>query len=205
MEWSRRERFAKVLDYHSTGREVLYSYLCLSHPFTSWMQQEATAISQASGYGGATRAPSAEGEHQQWQFARMGSYAFLIETHTQFQPTYASALNEAALVWPGVLAVMERPIPVRGHVTDQATGEPIAARVELLNVAFPNGEENSSGGAFGAYHLFVPPGTYEVRFSAAGYAPAIRMVTVGAASSTNIDVQLARPQLTAPTGLRIVR
>jgi hypothetical protein len=205
MEWSRRERFAKVLDYHSTGREVLYSYLCLGHPFTSWMQQEASAISQASGYGGATRAPSAEGEHQQWQFARMGSYAFLIETHTQFQPSYASALSEAALVWPGVLAVLERPIPVWGHVTDQTTGEPVAARVELLNVAFANGEENSSGGAFGAYHLFVPPGTYDVRFSAAGYAPTIRILTVAAGSSTNVDVQLGRPPLNAPTGLRIVR
>ena len=97
MTWSRRERFAKVLDYHSTGREVLYSYLCLTHPFTSWMQQEASAISQASGYDGRTRAPSAEGEHQQWQFARMGSYAFLIETHTQFQPAYSSALSEASL------------------------------------------------------------------------------------------------------------
>ncbi|HEX2445827.1 MAG TPA: M14 family zinc carboxypeptidase [Vicinamibacterales bacterium] len=205
MTWSLRERFAKVLDYHSTGREVLYSYLCLSHPFTSWMQQEASAISQASGYGGATRAPSAEGEHQQWQFARMGAYAFLIETHTQFQPTHASALNEAALVWPGVLAVLERSIPIWGHVTDAMTGEPTAANVELLNVAFPNGEENSSGGAFGVYHLFVPPGTYDVRFSAGGYAPAIRRVTVTATSSTRIDVQLAPPTLTAPAGLRVVR
>jgi hypothetical protein len=66
----------------------------------------------------------------------MGSYAFLIETHTQFQPSYASALSEAALVWPGVLTVLERPIPVWGHVTDQTTGEPIAARVELLTSLF---------------------------------------------------------------------
>jgi hypothetical protein len=206
MSWSRRERFAKVLDYHSTGREVLYSYLCLSHPFTSWMQQEASAISEASGYGGRTRAPSAEGEHQQWQFARMGSYAFLIETHTQFQPAYSSALSEAALVWPGVLAVLERPIPVWGHVTDATTGDPIAANIELLDVAFTNGEENASGGAFGAYHLFVPPGTYDVRFSAPGYMPVNRRVTVTATSSTTVDVQLARPMtLTAPAGLRIVR
>jgi hypothetical protein len=26
--WSAAERFAKVLDYHSYGREVLYAYLC---------------------------------------------------------------------------------------------------------------------------------------------------------------------------------
>ena len=47
--WSESERFAKVIDYHSYGREVLYAYRCLSHPFTAWMQQEAAALSQASG------------------------------------------------------------------------------------------------------------------------------------------------------------
>ena len=85
------------------------------------------------------------------------------------------------------------------------TGEPVTASIELLNVVFQNGEENSSGGAFGGYHLFVPPGTYDVRFSAGGFAPAIRRVTVTTSSSTRIDVQLAPPTLTAPTGLRIVR
>src|SRR5213078_5320288 len=35
MIWSEHERFAKVIDYHSYGREVLYSYRCLGHPFTS--------------------------------------------------------------------------------------------------------------------------------------------------------------------------
>ena len=57
MTWSETERFAKVIDYHSYGREVLYAYRCLSHPFTAWMQQEAAALSVASGYGGHTRVP----------------------------------------------------------------------------------------------------------------------------------------------------
>ena len=111
---------------------MLYAYRCLSHPFTAWMQQEAAALSVASGYGGHTRVPSAEGEHPQWQFATLGAYAFLIETHTEFQPSYASALTEAATVWPGILSVLERPISVSGHVTDAATGAPLAAKVELL-------------------------------------------------------------------------
>jgi carboxypeptidase T len=192
MIWSQAERFAKVIDYHSSGREVLYGYRCLSHPFTSWMRQEAVTLSRASGYGGAVRLPSAEGEHQEWQFARMGAYAFLIETHTQFQPSYASALNEAALVWPGMLTVLERPIPVSGHVTDALTGGPIAARIDLVNVTFANGETNNSGGAFGGYHVFVPPGTYDIRFSASGYAPVVRRVTVSSTTPSNVlDVQLS--------------
>ncbi len=173
MIWSQRERFAKVIDYHSSGREVLFAYRCLSHPFTSWMQQEAEALSEESGYGGLTREPSAEGEHYEWQFAQMGAYAFLIETGTEFQPPYQSALDEAALVWPGILAVLERPISVSGKVKDLETGAPLAARIELLNVPFSQGETNFSGGPRGGYHMFLPPGTYDIRFSLAGYTPVV--------------------------------
>ena len=188
--WSQRERFAKVIDYHSMGREVLYTYRCLSHPFTAWMRQEAVALSQVSGYGGATRAPSAEGEHYEWQFARMGAYAFLIETHTEFQPSYESGVAEAEMLWPGVLSVLERPISISGHVTDAVTGAPLAARIDLLNVAFSNGETNGSGGQYGSYHMFLPPGSYDVRFSATGYAPVVNRVSVTATSATILDVQL---------------
>lgn len=191
MTWSQRERFAKVIDYHSFGREVLYAYRCLSHPFTSWMRQEATTLSQVSGYGGLTRLPSAEGEHPEWQFAKMGSYAFLIETNTEFQPSYESAVAEANLVWPGILRVLERPISISGHVTDATTGAPLVANVELLNVTFTNGETNNSGGLYGAYHVFAPAGTYNVRFSAPGYTSSTSTVTVTATSATVLDKQLS--------------
>lgn len=204
MTWSRAERFAKVIDYHSYGREVLYGYLCLPHPFASWMQQEAAAISRASGYNGATREPSAEGEHPQWQMAAMGAYAFLIETHTEFQPSFASATSEAALVWPGILTVLERPVPITGHVTDAATGAAVTATVELVGVTFANAETNSSGGLFGAYHVFAPPGSYSVRFSAPGFTSEVRQVTVGASSSIQLDVALAKRPPAAPTNVRIV-
>jgi carboxypeptidase T len=191
MTWSQTERFAKVLDYHSSGREVLYAYRCLPHPFTTWMRNEAAALSVVSGYNGLTRVPSAEGEHQQWQFANLGSYSFLIETHTEFQPPYASALAEAQTVWPGIVATLEKPIPVRGHVTDATTGAPLAARVEITNFTLSNGEINSSGGAFGSYHVFAPSGTYTLRFSRDGYAPAVRTVVLDNVSSVTLDVALS--------------
>jgi len=93
-------------------------------------------------------------------------------------------------VWPGILAVLERPIPVSGHVTDALTGAPLAARIDLPGVAFANGETNGSGGAFGSYHLFLPPGTYDVRFSHDGYAPVTRPVTVTGTSADTLDIQL---------------
>ena len=207
MTWSQRERFAKVIDYHSYGREVLYAYLCLSHPFAAWLQQEAAALSQASGYAGATRSPSADGEQPEWQLAQLGAYAFLIETHTQFQPSYASAVSEATLVWPGIVSVLDRPIPISGHVTDGRTGTPLNATIELPNVTFTNGEVNGSGGVYGAYHVFVPPGTYDVRFSAPGYLPTVKQVTVTSTSAAVLNVQLFSATLppTPPQNVKIVR
>ena len=190
MVWSQRERFAKVIDYHSYGREVLYAYRCLPHPFSAWMRQEAAALSTASGYGGLTRTPSAEGEHQEWQFARMGAWAFLIETHTQFQPPYASAVAESDRVWPGILAALHRAIPLAGHVVDGVTRTPLAAKIELLNVNFTQGETNSSGGTHGAYHVFAPAGLYDVRFSAPGYLPVTAHVSLSATTGATMDVQL---------------
>ena len=38
--------------------------------------------------------------------------------------------------------------------------------------------------------MFLPPGTYDVRFSRAGYAPVVSRVTVDATSATVLDVQL---------------
>ncbi|NUP95849.1 MAG: carboxypeptidase regulatory-like domain-containing protein [Planctomycetaceae bacterium] len=185
-----RERFAKVLDYHSTGREVLYAYACAAHPWeTPFLEGEAQQLSVASGYAGARRSPSAEGEHYEWQTV-LGAYAFLIETHTQFQPTYASAQAEAALLWPGLLWWLERPTSLSGHVTDACSGASLAATIELVGVPFANGEGFTSGGEHGRYDVIAAPGNHSVRFSAPGYAPQTFPVTISATSAQVLDVQL---------------
>jgi hypothetical protein len=191
MAWSLDQRFAKVLDYHSSGREVLHGYACWSHPFDAYLQQEAIDLSIAAGYGGDRRGPSADGEHYQWQFGKMGAYANLIETHSTFQPSYASAQAEAALVWPGTIWMLERPIPLWGHVTDVSNGQPVEATISYVGVNFQNGETNSSGGPFGRYQAFLPAGSYDVVFEAENYQPqTIAGVLITSGVSTQLDVEL---------------
>jgi hypothetical protein len=180
LAFTQDQRFAKVLDYHSTGRETLWSYSggqCFSHVFDSFLQSEAIAISQASGYFGANRRASAVGEHYQWQMATFGTYAFLTETHDTQQPTYQSALDEAARVWPGTLLMLERPITVSGHVTAAGTGQPLAARIFFPGL-YTNHESNGSGGPHGRYEAFLPPGTYTMVFVVPGYTNQSRTFTV---------------------------
>ena len=169
--WSQGQRFAKVIDYHSSGREVLYSYSCSSHPFTSYFGGEAFDLSVASGYFGVSREAGAEGEHFQWQVGQMGAWSHLIETATQFQPDFAMAQLESDRVWPGILHAINVPLPLSGHVTDDFTGAPVEAEITLEGVAFSEGESNASGGPFGRYHVFAPAGTYVVTFTAPGYFP----------------------------------
>jgi hypothetical protein len=196
--FSNARRFVKVIDYHSFGREVLWAYsACLGHPFGfSWLRPEAIALSTASGYGGAERPPSADGEHYEWQLARFANWAFLVETHVEFQPPYASGKAEASQLWGGILFALERPTPLWGHVRTSG-GAPLAANVKFLGLNWTNGETNSSGGAFGHYTGALPPGNYNVEFSAPCHQTQVLPVTLVAGTTVVLDATLT--PLGAPT------
>lgn len=185
-------RFAKLVDFHSYGSEVLWGYSCLTHPLgTSFFRNEAIALANASGYAGAQRPPSAEGEEYEQVLADTGTFAFLIETHTTFQPSHASALAEANQLWPGIQWLLARPISLSGHVTDACTGAPLSANITVNGVNYSNGETNSSFGAFGRYHVFLPTGNYTLNFSAPGYVTQQLALNVTAASAQLTEIQLS--------------
>lgn len=182
--------FAKVFDFHSSGQETLWSYACWNHPWDNFWEDEAGALSIQAGYGLSERRPSADGEHQQWHFAKKGSMSFLMETANQFQPSYASAVSEANAVFNAITGMLDRAMPLDGHVVDACNGAPIAATIEITNVSFPNGETNESGGPFGRYQYFAPSGTYMVRASAPGYVTQTQQILVNSNVHTTLDFQL---------------
>jgi hypothetical protein len=181
---------AKVIDYHSSGQEVLWGYDCLAHPLSAWLQSEAIALSVASGYAGAERPPSADGEHFQWELGALGAHSFLVETALEFQPTIEEALAEVELVWPGALSMLLQPVPVSGHVRDACTNLPIEATVSVPSLVYENGEAHVTGGPFGRYHVFLPPGAWSLRYSAPGYATLDLPVTVVDGVALEQDVAL---------------
>ena len=211
MAWSKARRFAKVLDFHTRGRQVLWGYApsCHQYPakFTTWIEREAGRIHAASDWtqaldcrGAPIRPPSADGEHQQWQFAKMGAYAHLVETFcVTHQPPHMEALQEAPYLWPLIQYVIERPLSMYGHVRDAYTGMPVEANIKLVGVNFSRGEKNSSGGMFGRYHMTLPPGDYRVRFSAPGYEDqTVPLMVADNMSSTMMDIRMAKPGIPVP-------
>ena len=188
--FSAERRFAKAVDYHSYASEVRYGYGCWTHPLLNFLSSEASSFSQASGYGGATALSCCTGGDIHMHMANTGTFAFLIETHTQFQPSYASAQLEADKLWPGVLWLLQRPLSISGHVTNACTGQALAAQLTFSGINYVNGEVNGSGGQFGRYHAVLPAGSYTAHFAAAGFQSADVPFTVTATSAQVLDVAL---------------
>lgn len=188
--FSRARRFAKVMDFHSSGREVLLSYVCspLDSLIDNFISSEGTALANAVSWG--TRNPSAEGEHQQWQIKETTSYAFLAETGTSFQPPHTTAMAEAAIIWPLIVDFLQRDIPLRGNITDASNGNPIVASLTIGGVNFQQGESRHSEALHGRYHLFLPAGSHQVTFQAPGYVSSTHTVSVGASGETVLDVAM---------------
>ncbi|MFG0284486.1 MAG: M14 family zinc carboxypeptidase [Phycisphaerales bacterium JB039] len=191
MMWTEVERFARVLDFHSSGRETLYAYACLEHPLETFLQIEAEAISTGAGYEARVRPPSADGEHYEWQLTR-GAYAFLMETHSRFQPEFTSAQAEAEQVFGGILTLLQRPISLTGFVRDDDTSDPLEASLFLPEARFVNGESFLTASAPGRYYMVAPDSLTAFSAYAENYDRdnAVRALTPGATVAQ--DFRLSR-------------
>jgi len=190
MAWANDRRFTKVIDFHSSGREVLWDYhpSCATHPFDDHQKEEGKVISADAGYD-RWRSATALGENFQWHLKK-GANAYLVETHSSFQPTYASAQTEAQQLWPALLNYFNRPIPVVGHVTDQQGNPLIDVDVRVLNKNYPFGDDNLTA-SNGRYQVHVPDGSYSLRFSKPGYTSVTKTVAVNSGNTQNLDVSLS--------------
>jgi hypothetical protein len=190
------ERFAKVMDFHSAGKETLWELsgppngsVCATHPWASFMQANAGRFSQAAYGNSANRHPSAQGEQFEWQ-TKQGAYAYLMEIGNTFQPSYATALAEAALVFGSIQTMLEDEIKLTGHTTDSCSGAAVETTITFIGLSLPYNMGFSSGGPFGRFDIIPPDGSYNVRFSATGYANQTIPVSIVAGTPTVLNVEM---------------
>ncbi len=181
--------FAKVLDFHSFGQEARYGYGCWTHPLELFLSDEATAISTAAGWAGDIGSSCCLAGDIHYQM-RSGAHAFLLETATTFQPSFAAGEAEAQAVWLAIEQFLGRDISVSGHITDANSMLPVDGLVQVSGINFANGESFGSGGDFGRYHATLPNGMYTLTVQAAGYLDSIQQVTVAVGSPVTLDVAL---------------
>jgi hypothetical protein len=200
-----------AVSYHSYGEFIDYPYACNDgNPDQSMpehfiidelMSGAADAIAAAGGPIYDVYSPIAigpvNGDDTSWYYAHNGTYALIIEMGTSFQPSFAVGMQQVAHNRAGWLYLLERLGEARLDVraADHLTGDPLAARVELLDFVMDTGEwPRTSDAVFGRSRWMVPGfDTYTVRVSASGYQS--RQINVGVAGSP-VD-QLA---LLLPTG-----
>lgn len=190
MAWADDRRFTKVIDFHSSGREVLWDYhpSCATHPFDNHQKEEGKVISADAGYD-RWRSATALGENFQWHLNK-GANAYLVETHTSFQPSYESARQEAQQLWPALLNYFNRAIPVLGHIKDEDGAVLQGVDVRVLNKTYPFADTNLSA-SNGRYHVHVPQGDYTLHYSKPGYTSVTQNVTVTAGNTTTLNVTLS--------------
>ncbi len=180
MAFSRAYRPEIYLDFHSSGREVLFTYApCATVGVTTKALIDRYKDSLRTPMKYATRKPSASGEAPEFHWGDGGTMSFLTEVNQSFQPAYKDAVSEETRVWPGILKALTTWRPsVRGHVTSIFDNQPVATTITYTPNDFVHGERGGSRGRDGRYCLWLPIGTFKVTFAATGYKSVTRTVKV---------------------------
>lgn len=188
------------IDIHSYGRDVLSSYAPCANVNTSiqaFLDHYINELRAPMGF--STRKPAASGEAPEWHWSDGGCLSFLIEVGTGFQPSYASTLQEAQRVWPGLKKVLTSWRPaLQGHVRSIAAQKPLVAEISFSPALFLHGEKTRSRARDGRYALWLPLGTHRVSFTAPGYVTQTHTITVTKYDDgRSFDIDLV-PVMTAP-------
>ena len=188
-------QFVVHTTYHS-GTEFIscpWSYRADQCPDFNHIIQLAGVYSSTSTYPnleygqGCTGMYPINGSTKDTNYGAAGAISWSMEiSYSKHPPTSQIQLYYQRNV-PAMLAMIEYAgYGLEGVVTDINTGEPVAATV-FINNYFPCYTDP----AFGDYHKYVLPGTYDITIVANGYEPqTINNVVVTANNATATDFQL---------------
>jgi len=181
------------LDFHSSGQEVLHMWApcaTVNATMQTFQQRYADDLRTPMSYN--TRAPSASGESPEDHYSSGGTLSFLTEIGTSFQPAYSVTVTEEIRVWPGIQRALTAWRPaLRGHVRSSLGDAPIVSTITFAPNLLNHGEVTKSRARDGRYGLWLPIGTWNVTFAAAGHASRTVPITVaGYDAPVSLDVVL---------------
>ncbi|MFQ5429874.1 MAG: M14 family zinc carboxypeptidase [Phycisphaerae bacterium] len=203
--------FVMATSYHAFGRFIDYPYACFTGGNPSEMMPEHAVIKEMmDAMAGAITAVDGvfytsnsngsagplSGDDTSWYYAHKGTYPFIVEVGTSFEPAFsqvAGIVNRNRGGWQYLYQRLGQ-ARIDVHVTTGCL--PIEADVTLTDFVFDTGEvPRVTYLPFGRWTFLVPPnGTYKVQASKAGFVTQIISVPVGnAPAAVSIDLQPTAP------------
>jgi len=205
--------FVMATSYHSYGRFIDYPYACSDGSPSERMPEHNVVDEMMHGVGDAifdvdgitytvfspVPAGGVNGDDTSWYYAHEGSYSFIIEVGTSFEPAFsqvAGIVNRNRGGWQYMYDRLGQ-ARIDVHVTSACTGQPLEAEVTLTDFAFDTGElPRSTFLPFGRWtFLVVGNQTYTVEASKPDYETQEVIVSVGDVPES---VEIALPCLGSP-------
>ncbi|MBI4717883.1 MAG: hypothetical protein HY763_08780 [Planctomycetes bacterium] len=207
--------FVMATSYHSYGQFIDYPYACSNGSPSGQMPEHAVIHEMMFGVADAIAAVDGtqydvyspvpfggvNGDDTSWYYAHRGTYAFIIEVGTAFEPPFsqvAGIVNHNRGGWKYLYRRLGG-ARIDVHVTDACTGAPTQAEVTLTDYVYDTGElPRATFPPYGRWTYLVPPnGTYTVRAAQSGYAQQELTVAVSAAP---VAITLALEPMSPPPG-----
>lgn len=202
--------FVIATSYHSYGRFIDYPYACATGAPATLMPEHAVIHETMNGMADAIDAVDSvprytvyspvpyggvNGDDTSWYYAHRGTYAYIVEVGTGFQPPFsdvAGIVNRNRAGWKYLYQRLgEARIDV--HITDACSALPLEAEVTLTDYVFDTGElPRSTFAPYGRWTFLVPrSNTFTVRASRSGFITQDFVVPVGNAPA-QVNIALAR-------------
>jgi len=191
--------FAKSLDMHSVGKHVWYTYHdAVDFPaiLESYYKNKGEEFIDAVGYDSSnpSQKPKQEGCQYQYVLNKLGGLTYLLETSRSKQASFKKThIHFDDFIWNGTKWFLDEEIPLQGHVREATTGKSIVADISIDGIDYVRDEVRQSEAKFGRYHYFLPPGIFEITFSADGYLSETYTIKIKDGESTNLEVTLDNP------------
>lgn len=208
--------FVFATSYHSYGRFIDYPYACGNGSPSSLMPEHAVIHEMMNGMADAIDAVDSvprydvyspvpfggvNGDDTSNYYAQHGTYAFIVEVGTSFEPAFSQVAGIVNRNRAGWMYLYERLGEARIdiHVTDACSGAPLEAEVTLLDYVFDSGESPRMTFLPYGRWTFVTPAEdwYTVRATKAGYvAQNVEVYVAGEPASVDIALMPVIPPLT---------
>ncbi len=199
--------FVMATSYHSFGRFIDYPYACSDGSpagimpehdvIDEMMHGAADAIFAVDGVDYTVFSPvplgGVNGDDTSWYYAHMGTYSFIIEVGTSFEPAFGlvpGIVNRNRGGWEYLYDRLGQS-RIDVHVTDACTGAPMEADVTLTDFVFDTGElPRTTFLPFGRWtFVVVAQNSYTVEASQTGYQTQDVPVFVGD-TPASVDIVL---------------